>query len=274
MSMKTPLCLLTLAGLVVLAIPAGSVRAGSKETATLEASCEVVDALGAIPLKSIPPALFKEAQGVAIIPGVFKAGFVIGGRHGRGVFLLREQVDCWSRPMFITLTGGSIGWQAGVQSTDLVLLFRTRTSVDRILKGKSKVTLGGDLAVAAGPVGRQAEAATDVQLKAEIYSYSRTRGLFAGLSLEGAALMVDSAATDAYYRSLRGSLLDPMTGRMIPLTPPDEALRLKLATLGATWVAPPLLPLPPPPPPAIQPQSPPLVPPPPPAPPPEAGRGQ
>jgi lipid-binding SYLF domain-containing protein len=231
MTVKTPLYVLAFASLALCALPAGTARAGSREAETLEEACEVVDALAAIPLKGIPPALLKDAQGVAVIPGVLKAGFIIGGRHGRGVLLVRDQGDAWGKPVFLTLTGGSIGWQAGVQSTDLILVFRTKSSVERLLKGKGKVTLGADVGVAAGPVGRQAEAGTDAQLMAEIYSYSRSRGLFAGLSLEGAALCPDTAATEAYYR------IQP--GKMIPLTPPEDRLRLKLTSLSANWVPPP-----------------------------------
>jgi lipid-binding SYLF domain-containing protein len=229
----------------------GPLRAENKEAATLEAACDVVDALAGFPLKGIPPALFKDAQGVAVFPGVIKAGFVIGGRYGRGVVLVRDRGDAWARPIFLTITGGSVGWQAGVQSTDLILVFKTRRSVDRILQGKGKVTLGADLAVAAGPVGCQAEAATDARLQAEIYSYSRSRGLFAGLSLEGAALLLDHRATEAYYRTA-GSC---PPGGAIPLTPPEDKLRLKLSALCATFVSPvilsppPLAPPPPPPPP-------------------------
>jgi lipid-binding SYLF domain-containing protein len=243
--MKTPFCLLVLAGLAVWALFPGPVRAVSKETATLETACEVLDALAAIPLKGIPPALFKDAKGVAIFPGVFKAGLVVGGRYGRGVVLVREQGDSWGKPVFLTITGGSIGWQAGVQSTDLVLVFKTKNSVNRLLKGKGQLTLGADVAIAAGSVGRQAEAGTDARLKAEIYSYSRSRGLFAGLSLEGAALVVDSRAAKAYYSTPVGGWLDSLTGRMIPLTPPEDKLRLKLAGLSATWVSPPVISPPP-----------------------------
>lgn len=262
-TVKTPIRMLLLASLTGWALSAGPAIAGNKETATVEESTEVVDALAAIPLKGIPPALFKDAQGVAIIPGVFKASFIFGGRYGRGVFLVREMNNSWSPPLFVTITGGSFGFQVGAQSTDLILLFKTKASVDRILKGKDKITLGADLAVAAGPVGRQAEAATDAQLRAEIYSYSRTRGLFAGLALEGAALHVDSTATEAYKRGLNVSALDPRTGKMVPVPPPDLPLRLKLTSLSATEVSPVIVPPPPavrppltPPPPLVQPLSP------------------
>jgi lipid-binding SYLF domain-containing protein len=230
MIVKIPFRVVAFAGLALSALLSAPAQAGSKEAETLEAACEVVDALAAIPLKGIPPALLKDAQGVAIIPGVLKAGLIIGARHGRGVLLVRDQGDVWGKPMFISLTGGSVGWQVGVQSTDLILVFRTKSSVERICKGKGKITLGADVGIAAGPVGRQAEAGTDAQLMAEIYSYSRSRGLFVGLSLEGAALLADPAATEAYYR------LPP--GKMVPLTPPEDKLRLKLTTLSATSVVP------------------------------------
>jgi len=247
---KTRFNMIMLWSLTFGVLSAGPAIAGDKETATIEESGEVVDALAGSPLKGIPSALFKDAQGVAIFPGVFKASFIIGGRYGRGVFLVRDMGNFWGPPLFVTITGGSLGFQAGAQSTDLVLLFKTRASVDRILKGKDKITLGADLAVAAGPVGRQAEAATDVQLRAEIYSYSRTRGLFAGVALEGAGLHVDSAAMEAYNRGLNVRVLDVRTGKMVPLPPPDIRLRAKLASLSAPEVPP----APVPPPPAIRPQ--------------------
>lgn len=228
---------LAMTGLVVL-MTTGPLRAASKEGEILDASYEVMEALADIPLKGIPPALMRDAQGVAVFPGVIKAGFVIGGRYGRGVCLLREQGDSWSKPVFLTITGGGIGWQIGVQSTDLVLIFKTKNSVERILKGKNKVTLGADLGIAAGPVGRQAEAGTDAALKAEIYSYSRSRGLFAGLSLEGAALQYDAGATGSYYRQPSGGVFDAVTGKTILLTPPEDKLRLKLAVMCGTTTMP------------------------------------
>ncbi len=157
---------------------------------------EVMDDIMSIPEKGIPPALLSNAEGIAIIPGVIKAGFIIGGRHGTGVIVVHEDGK-WSNPAFISLTGGSVGWQIGAESADVILVFKTRKGVDSMLK--SKFTLGADAAVAAGPVGRQASAGTDAQLKAEIYSYSRSRGLFAGISLEGAVLQADDEENDAFY---------------------------------------------------------------------------
>ena len=132
-----------------------------------------------IPEESIPTNLLAEAQAIAVIPNVVKAGFVVGGRRGRGLIAMRGADGTWSNPSFVTLTGGSFGFQAGVQSADVILVFRSKRGVDSIVNGK--FTLGADASVAAGPVGRSAQASTDEQLKAEIYSYSRARGLFAGV---------------------------------------------------------------------------------------------
>jgi len=150
-----------------------------------------------IPENAIPPALLSEAYGLAVIPGMLKVGFVVGGRHGSGVLAVRGEDGAWSNPTFITLTGGSIGWQIGASSSDIILVFKSRRSVDRIARGQ--ITLGGDASVAAGPVGRSAAAATDIRFESEVYSYSRSRGLFAGVSLEGAALSIDGNANADFY---------------------------------------------------------------------------
>ncbi|MDB5305952.1 MAG: hypothetical protein JWO38_154 [Gemmataceae bacterium] len=155
---------------------------------TLLSATVVLDELAAIPAKGIPPALLADAQGVAIIPRVVKAGFMFAGRGGHGVVLVRDKNGAWGDPVFVNLGGGSVGFQAGVDSTDVVLVFRNRRGLDRLLEGKGKVALGADAAVAAGPVGRQAMAGTDALLEAEILSYSRSRGLFAGVSLDGTVI--------------------------------------------------------------------------------------
>jgi lipid-binding SYLF domain-containing protein len=172
-------------------------ESGSKEVQKVEASVLVISEIMQIPEKSIPDSLLRKAYGIAIIPEVIKVGFVLGGRHGKGVILTRSSDGRWSNPSFVTLTGGSIGWQIGAQSSDVILIFRSKRSIDGIIKGK--FTLGADASIAAGPVGRHAEAGTDVELKAEIYSYSRSRGLFAGIALEGAALQIDHDANEAFY---------------------------------------------------------------------------
>jgi len=180
-----------------LALPSASSIAGSEETARVESATEVLSKITEIPERAIPPALLADAQGIAVIPGVIKVGFVVGGQYGRGVLVVRGKGGEWSNPVFISLMSGSIGWQIGAESTDFVLVFKTPRSVEGIMKGK--YTLGADAGVAAGPVGRVAKAATDIELKAEIYSYSRSRGLFAGISLEGSSLQVDDKSNAAYY---------------------------------------------------------------------------
>jgi lipid-binding SYLF domain-containing protein len=175
------------------------VCADSKGKAKIEDSIEVLEEIVSIPEKGIPPALLNDADGIAIIPGVIKAGFIIGGRHGNGILMVHSKEGGWSNPSFISITGGSIGWQVGVESIDIILVFKSARSIDNIMKGK--FTLGADAGISAGPVGRQAEASTDVELKAEIYSYSRSRGLFAGLALQGAVLQIDDDANEAFYAS-------------------------------------------------------------------------
>ena len=150
-----------------------------REEELVRGSIAVLNENMAIPAQAIPQRMLSDAEGVAIIPKVIKGGFVIGARHGRGTLLVRDQNKGWHAPVFVTLTGGSIGWQVGVQSTDVILVFKTRKSIEGILS--QKFTLGVDAAAAAGPVGRQASAATDAQFKAEIYSYARSRGLFLGV---------------------------------------------------------------------------------------------
>lgn len=147
--------------------------------------------------KGIPQELFEKCAGVAILPNVIKAAYIVGGRHGNGVLAVRSKDGRWTNPSFIGITGGSLGWQIGVESADVILVFRTPRSIENITKGK--FTLGADAGVAAGPLGRSAEASTDAQLKAEIYSYSRSRGLYAGLSLQGASLYVDGNANKEFY---------------------------------------------------------------------------
>jgi len=121
----------------------------------------------------------------------------LGGQYGRGVLVVRGKGGAWSNPVFISLMSGSIGWQIGAESTDFVIVFKTPRSIEGIMKGK--YTLGAEAAAAAGPVGRSAKASTDIELKAEIYSYSRSRGLFAGISLEGSSLQIDDKSNAAYY---------------------------------------------------------------------------
>ncbi len=180
-----------------LALPSVSSIAASEEAEQVESANEVLSKIMGIPESSIPPALLENAHGIAIVPGVIKVGFVVGGQYGRGVLVVRGKGGAWSNPVFISLMSGSIGWQIGAESTDFVLVFKSPRSIEGIMKGN--YTLGADAGVAAGPVGRVAKAATDIDLKAEIYSYSRNRGLFAGISLEGSSMQVDDKSNAVYY---------------------------------------------------------------------------
>jgi lipid-binding SYLF domain-containing protein len=178
-------------------LPPASMMAAGNESAKVEEATAVLSEIMRIPEKSIPPSLLRHAYAVGIVPNVIKAGLVIGGRYGTGILVVRQEDMKWSPPSFISLTGGSIGWQIGVASTDVILVFKNKKSIDKITRGK--YTLGADVAVAAGPVGRSASASTDVAFRAEIYSYSRSRGIFAGVSLEGSALRIDHSANEAFY---------------------------------------------------------------------------
>lgn len=178
-----------------------------------------------LPEQQIPPRLLGNAQGIAIIPGVIKAGFVVGGSYGKGILLVRNESGQWNPPLFIAMAAGSLGWQAGAQSVDVVLVFKSRRSIENIVRGT--FTLGADAAIAAGPFGRRGEAATDTELKAEILSYSRSRGLFAGISLEGSNIAIDSEANEGYYgKALRpADILDGKGGTPASAQKLTEAVR-------------------------------------------------
>ena len=181
----------------LLCVPAAITAAQTQGLGRVEEAIAVFREITAIPEKTIPEFLMRDARAIAIIPRVLKVGIVVGGEFGRGVLVLRDDDGGWGNPILISLSGGSIGWQIGAQSSDVVLVFRTPASIEGILRGK--LTIGVDAAAAAGPVGRRARASTDIELKAEIFSYSRSRGFFAGLSLDGAVLQVDDEANAAFY---------------------------------------------------------------------------
>ncbi len=174
-------------------------NAASREEKRVADAADTLEQLSRIPEKTVPPALLSRAYAVAVIPNVFKAAFGFGARRGKGVIVIRQDDDSWSNPAFVTITGGSFGWQIGAQSTDIILVFKTRKGVDGIENGQ--LTLGVDASVAAGPLGRQAGIATDIEFQAEVYSYSRNRGLFAGVALEGAGVTMDRKANAAFYGS-------------------------------------------------------------------------
>ncbi len=211
---------------LALLVTAGAQAAGSKQIARIEDATAVFSDIMRIPDKGMPESLLRNSYAIAIVPNVIKVGFFVGGRRGRGVLLVRTPAGTWSNPSFVTLTGGSLGFQIGAQSTDVVLVFKSHKSVDGIVRGK--FTLGADAAVAAGPVGRRGEAATDAQLKAEIYSYSRSRGLFAGVSLEGSAIEIDYEDNDKLYGESGIGPRELFAGRPARVPAPVAALKALL----------------------------------------------
>jgi len=182
---------------LALLVPVFAAQASETPIARAQTATRVLADIMQAPDQSIPHDLLRDAYAIAVIPNVIKVGLVFGGRHGDGLISVKSPDGTWSNPVFISLTGGSVGFQAGVSSTDVVLVFRTRRGVDSIVNGK--FTIGADAHAAAGPVGRNLNASTDAAMQAEIYSYSRSRGLFAGVSLDGAALRVDDDADAAVY---------------------------------------------------------------------------
>jgi lipid-binding SYLF domain-containing protein len=183
--------------ILLLGFAAGSAMAGSVEDARARNAVRVLTDIQAIPESAIPDKLLDEAHAIVVVPDSLKIGLIFGGRRGEGLLSVKAADGTWSNPSFVSLTGGSVGLQVGVQSSDIVLVFRSDRGLESIVNGK--FTLGADASVAAGPVGRNASTATDGEMKAEIWSWSRARGLFAGVALDGAVLAIDDAANEAVY---------------------------------------------------------------------------
>ncbi len=194
--MTRPLAL-TLASLLTFTF---SIRAqegpNSEEASRIRESITVLNEIMSTSDTSIPASLTMKAEAIAIFPGTIKAGFIFGGMRGRGILSARSE-DGWSVPTFMTLTGGSIGLQIGGQATDLVLVIMNRRGLEQFVRNQFK--FGADASAAAGPVGRDAQANTDLQMRAEILSYSRARGLFAGVSINGSTVRADQDANQRFY---------------------------------------------------------------------------
>jgi lipid-binding SYLF domain-containing protein len=165
----------------------------------LDESLRVFESFADLSEQSIPTWLLERAYGIVVVPKVVKVALTLGGRGGAGVMAVRQPDGSWSHPAFIRLAGANFGFQFGVQSTDVVLILMSRESVEGIAGGK--VTLGADASVAAGPLGRSAAATTDATLSAQILSYSRSSGVFAGVALDGTVIAVDAGANEAAYRT-------------------------------------------------------------------------
>jgi lipid-binding SYLF domain-containing protein len=196
----------------------------SDEVARLKRATEVFNEIMATPDKGIPGDLLDKAECVAIVPGLKKAGLGLGGKYGKGLVMCRQGKKSWSAPSFITIEGGSVGFQIGVQQTDVVMLIMNRKGIEKLIG--DKFTLGADASAAAGPVGRDASAQTNVRLDAEILTYSRAKGLFAGVSLNGATLRQDKDDNNDFYGkeiNARAILLEAT----VPM--PEEAKALAAA---------------------------------------------
>jgi lipid-binding SYLF domain-containing protein len=189
---------LALLGLFLVLGLGGPATAQTKEEERVKDAVVMFEEIMEAPDSGIPRGILDKAEAIAIFPGVLRAGFGFGGQWGRGLISVRNrETGAWSAPAFLTIAGGSVGAQFGGQSIDLILVIMDRTGVQRLLNNQFK--LGGEASVAAGPVGRSAEASTDIQLRAKILSYSRSRGLFAGIAINGSTMRSDTKANGRFY---------------------------------------------------------------------------
>jgi lipid-binding SYLF domain-containing protein len=218
-----------LAGLA-LTISATGAHAQAREEGKLLLASQVLEEQREDGDRRIPSWLLERAYGIAVIPDLTKIAFFAGGRRGNGVLVIRDKDGAFTNPIFVTLTGGSFGFQWGVQSTDIVLVFTTRRSVEGITGGK--LTLGGDASVSAGPVGRESSAATDITFHSEVYSYSRSRGVFAGVAIDGSVISIDDDENDSFYRKKDVRAADIISGATT--TTDDAARRFLTAVTTST----------------------------------------
>ena len=204
---------------VVLSFVEGAAFAQHEEADRLQAATGVFEAIMDTPDNAVPASIFERAEAIAVIPNTVKAGFIFGAHRGKGVISARDGLGEWSQPAFLTMTGGSFGLQIGGQSVDVVLVILNRDGLDKLLRNEFK--FGGDASAVVGPVGREVEAATDLFLHAQILSYSRSRGLFAGITLKGSTIRADRGANERFYG------LPYTSGQLVleaaPTTPFDAA---------------------------------------------------
>jgi lipid-binding SYLF domain-containing protein len=222
--------------LASLALAFGSVgaQASSSTDKRLEESRKVFESFSFLTEQAIPTWLLERAYGVVVVPRVIKGALGFGGRFGSGVMAVRNPDGSWSNPVFVRLAGGNVGFQIGVQSTDLVLVLMSRKSVEGIAGGK--FTLGADASVAAGPIGRSAAAATDATLSAQILAYARNEGIFAGVAIDGSVIAIDDKANASAY-GVSGILASQiLAGKVASAPPAAQAFTdsLTRATRGAT----------------------------------------
>jgi lipid-binding SYLF domain-containing protein len=225
--MKKLIFLTLIVSLSCLSLAADESGKETKAADRAEAAAQVLNEIQGAPDKGIPQEVLGSAECVAVVPSMLKGGFIVGGKYGRGLASCRTSKG-WSAPAFFVVTGGSVGFQIGGQAVDLVMLIMNKDGMKHLLS--SQFALGADASVAAGPVGRHAEGNTDWKMRAEVLTYSRARGLFAGVSLNGAVVKQDKDSTREFY------------GRMVPfrtsltgeIDPPPGAANTFLSTL-AKW---------------------------------------
>ncbi len=209
----------------------GLLYGGESVATRLKTSAEVLSEIMATPDKGIPQELLEKSQCIVIVPGMKKAAFIVGGNYGKGFMLCRLPSGTgWSPPAGVKVEGGSIGFQIGGSETDVIMLVMNKRGAEKLLS--SKFTLGADASVAAGPVGRTSSADTDLKLQAEILSYSRSRGVFAGISLDGATLRPDDDSNaELYGTKLTNKQI--VTGRKTKVSVPGSKLTADLNKYSA-----------------------------------------
>jgi lipid-binding SYLF domain-containing protein len=229
---KTPPLLLATLILAAMSVPARA----SDEAELLAQATRTIEQMAAHPDSGVPLQLLKQSEGVILVPNMLNASFVFGAKLGRGVFLVRDSKGKWGNPVVVFVSGASFGLQAGAQATELLMVVRSKTTVTRLLEGKGKITLGVDAGVAAGPSGTKLGADTDIEMRAEILSYAKSRGLFAGASLGGTSIRVDRNSNGLYYDNFAVSTFQIIEGNNVVV--PAGAAKLK-ATLAAITDPPP-----------------------------------
>ena len=184
--------------LLLIALVTAALGTQSDQAERIRHATTVLEEIMAAPDQAIPPSVFEKAEAIAVFPSTIKGGFVLSAHRGKGIISVRDRAtNTWSLPAFLTVTGGGFGAQIGAQSIDVILVVQNRRGLENLLRNQFKIGAGAE--VTAGPVGRSAEAATDIQMRAQILSYSRARGLFAGVSLNGAAIREDRDSNEDYY---------------------------------------------------------------------------
>ena len=213
--------------LTVAATLSRTVAADSDEADRVKESATVLGEIMGAPDQAIPESVLDKAVGIAVFPGTVRGGFIVGAERGRGILSARDATSkAWSAPAFLTITGGSLGLQIGLRATDLILVIQNQRGIENLVRNEFKV--GAGAAVTGGPVGRDAQAATDIQLRAEILSYSRSRGLFAGATIEGSTIKEDRDANGRFYGEKLTTRAVVFDGK----AKPPDSLKVWLDALG------------------------------------------